>query len=245
MAIPTSKPLSLSTVQAEYGGSNPISMSEYRGKGNAPGSGAIDLWADFNGTSNIPAPIARTFFDRNTGPNAATQGCVGTSAVVRGASTYDNYGGSGMQHSTTDASCYHRIYAADPSFVMRWWNPAFSFRETPSSFNNILGTDRLCRIQFDAYAQYANGDTVGNPSHRTLLKLSSGAGTSTINTRFGSDVGSGLMTFTTTQNLQWYLDNNEYVEFYVYGTEGGPADYFKTDGDGFQAASVSAIRFII
>lgn len=52
MAIPTSKPLNLSTVQTEYGGSNPISMSEYRGKGNAPTSGAIDLWADFNGTSN-------------------------------------------------------------------------------------------------------------------------------------------------------------------------------------------------
>lgn len=52
MAIPTSKPLNLSTVQTEYGGSNPISMSEYRGKGNAPASGAIDLWADFNGTAN-------------------------------------------------------------------------------------------------------------------------------------------------------------------------------------------------
>ena len=51
MAIPTSKPLSLSAVQTEYGGSNPISMSEYRGDGNAPATGAIDLWADFNGTS--------------------------------------------------------------------------------------------------------------------------------------------------------------------------------------------------
>lgn len=53
MAIPTSKPLNLSTVQTEYGGSNPISMSEYRGKGNAPASGPIDLWADFNGTSAV------------------------------------------------------------------------------------------------------------------------------------------------------------------------------------------------
>lgn len=53
MAIPTSKPITLSTVQGEYGGSNPISMSEYRGKGNAPASGQIDLWADFNGTSNV------------------------------------------------------------------------------------------------------------------------------------------------------------------------------------------------
>lgn len=53
MAIPTSKPLSLSAVQTEYGGTNPISMSEYRSKGNAPATGAIDLWADFNGTSAV------------------------------------------------------------------------------------------------------------------------------------------------------------------------------------------------
>ena len=52
MAIPTSKPLSLSAVQTEYGGSNPISLSEYYSLGNAPASGEITLWADFNGTSN-------------------------------------------------------------------------------------------------------------------------------------------------------------------------------------------------
>ena len=51
MAIPTSKPLSLSTVQTEYGGTNPIGMSEYRGYAGAPDSGAIDLWGDFNGTT--------------------------------------------------------------------------------------------------------------------------------------------------------------------------------------------------
>lgn len=52
MAIPTSKPLAMSTVQTEYGGTNPINLSEYYGKGNAPASGEITLWADFNGTAN-------------------------------------------------------------------------------------------------------------------------------------------------------------------------------------------------
>lgn len=52
MAIPTTKPLSLSAVQTEYGGTNPISMSEYRGLGNAPATGPIDLWGDFNGTTS-------------------------------------------------------------------------------------------------------------------------------------------------------------------------------------------------
>ena len=63
MAIPTSKPLTMSTVQTEYGGSNPINMSEYYGKGNAPASGQIDLWADFNGTSNIITYNQKSFAD--------------------------------------------------------------------------------------------------------------------------------------------------------------------------------------
>ena len=53
MAIPTSKPLAMSTVQTEYGGSNPINLSEYYSLGNAPASGEITLWADFNGTANL------------------------------------------------------------------------------------------------------------------------------------------------------------------------------------------------
>ena len=63
MSIPTSKPLAMSTVQTEYGGSNPISLSEYYSKGNAPASGAITLWADFNGTSNIQTQTGVVYFD--------------------------------------------------------------------------------------------------------------------------------------------------------------------------------------
>lgn len=64
MPIPTSKPLSLSAVQAEFGGTNPISMNEYRSLGNAPASGAIDLWADFNGTSSVQSQAGVVYFDR-------------------------------------------------------------------------------------------------------------------------------------------------------------------------------------
>ena len=52
MALPSSGPISLSDIQTEFGGSNPISLSEYYSKGNAPASGAIDLAADFYGTAN-------------------------------------------------------------------------------------------------------------------------------------------------------------------------------------------------
>jgi len=96
MAIPTSKPLSLSTVQTEYGGSNPISMSEYRGKGNAPASGAIDLWGDFNGTSNT-ASIEIRVYGATGGDRGANAGGHGgytqfTATVVPG-TTFSLYAG--------------------------------------------------------------------------------------------------------------------------------------------------------
>jgi len=83
VAIPTSKPLNLSTVQAEYGGSNPISMSEYRGKGNAPASGPIDLWADFNCTSSafvgiisnpIDVPYRKGFEEQGSNSHTYSRG---------------------------------------------------------------------------------------------------------------------------------------------------------------------------
>lgn len=63
MALPTSGPLSLSDIQGEFGGSNPISLSEYYAGGGlvpsgtsgtngpVPSSGAISI-SNFYGTSN-------------------------------------------------------------------------------------------------------------------------------------------------------------------------------------------------
>ena len=51
MALQTSGAISLSEIQTEFGGSNPISISEYYGSGGVTGSGEISL-TDFYGTSN-------------------------------------------------------------------------------------------------------------------------------------------------------------------------------------------------
>lgn len=74
MPIPTSKPLSLSTVQTEYGGTNPISLSEYYSKGNAPASGAITLWQDFNGTSNLSTQDGILYWTAGSEYYAGTDG---------------------------------------------------------------------------------------------------------------------------------------------------------------------------
>ena len=54
MALGTGQ-LSLADIAGEYGGSAPHALSEYYSKGNAPGSGEIQIHADFQGTSNIYA----------------------------------------------------------------------------------------------------------------------------------------------------------------------------------------------
>lgn len=51
MAVPTGT-ASLLDIQNEFGGSNPISLSEYRGVGPGPASGAISI-NDFRGASNV------------------------------------------------------------------------------------------------------------------------------------------------------------------------------------------------
>ena len=51
MALQSSGAISLSEIQTEFGGSNPISISEYYGSGGVTGSGEISL-TDFYGTSN-------------------------------------------------------------------------------------------------------------------------------------------------------------------------------------------------
>ena len=55
MALQSSGPISLSDMQTEFGGSNPISLSEYYGAAaGIPASGTISL-DDFYGTSSFSA----------------------------------------------------------------------------------------------------------------------------------------------------------------------------------------------
>ncbi len=78
MALQSSGAISLANIQTEFGGSNPISLSEYyRGGGlvpstvtAVPASGTIDI-ADFYGTSNVQ-PMSTTNFARINSSNNST-----------------------------------------------------------------------------------------------------------------------------------------------------------------------------
>ena len=52
MPLTSSGQISLNDIATEFGGSQPHQLSEYYGKGNAPGSGEIQIAADFYGTAN-------------------------------------------------------------------------------------------------------------------------------------------------------------------------------------------------
>lgn len=63
MALQSSGAISLANVQTEFGGSAPISLSEYySAAAGVPGSGVISL-SDFYGTSAVPAEVDVTFTD--------------------------------------------------------------------------------------------------------------------------------------------------------------------------------------
>jgi len=53
MALQASGEISLSDIQTEYGGSNPIAISEYYGSPGIPSSGPLELGGSFHGQSNI------------------------------------------------------------------------------------------------------------------------------------------------------------------------------------------------
>lgn len=96
MALQSSGQIKLSEIQTEFGGSNPIALSEYYSKGNAPASGEIQLAADFYGTSNTFAAGNQSVTDLATlgqsmilGP--ATNATAGGTLTVNGQSlgSYD------------------------------------------------------------------------------------------------------------------------------------------------------------
>lgn len=64
MALQSSGPISLANVQTEFGGSAPISISEYYGVSYVPTSGTISL-SNFYGASSIPDEAESQFIHTN------------------------------------------------------------------------------------------------------------------------------------------------------------------------------------
>lgn len=83
MALQTSGPISLQDIQGEFGGSNPISLSEYYSAASGiPSSGAISL-LDFYGASSVTEIVVSTNqADMDLAGYATANGWDGTSALL-------------------------------------------------------------------------------------------------------------------------------------------------------------------
>jgi len=179
MAIPTSKPLAMSTVQTEYGGSNPINLSEYYSLGNAPASGEITLWADFNGTSNEVTVTSVSQLWNWYGNSTYSSEDTGQSANMTNA-------GTKIQPSTTGYILYSYIDAGEPwlgKTITAYSNLRIETkievkRDTEGSFYDLPIVIAGSYVIYDA--EDLTGATVANLGTDDHQFLGSGAYTETI-----------------------------------------------------------------
>lgn len=125
MTLPSSGTINHKMIQDEFGGSNPISMTEYYGADTGiPGSGTIKL-SDFYGKSSGPTPppplgsdleggvFAGVWDDNGAGigthwlilAKVSSPGCWGTSSFWNG----NPGGGISLQFSTTNSSTSQQV----------------------------------------------------------------------------------------------------------------------------------------
>lgn len=89
MALPSSGPLTMANIQTEFGGSNPISLSEYYAGGGLVPSGTTGTYGAVPSSGTISI---RNFY--------------GTTNVVV---NFENYDLNELQFSPNDATCVYRV----------------------------------------------------------------------------------------------------------------------------------------
>jgi hypothetical protein len=129
MTLPTSGPLSLSDIQTEFGGSNPISLNEYYAGGTyvpagttgtngaVPSSGAISI-SNFYGTTSLVINFTDQYIDSGYSYYSARAGyqiCGSTSGAISAGKVYSDVNGTVTQLEqwitpTSQASNYE-VYA--------------------------------------------------------------------------------------------------------------------------------------
>ena len=154
MALGTGQ-LSLGDIAGEYGGSAPHALSEYYDKGNAPGSGEIQIHADFNGTANV--------FNFAISSNASQ-------VNLRSAASSAGWDGSSPVHATINSGVV--IYSGSTGSYAMVINGSWSGGVTLTNNGTILG-----RGGNGAKGSFANGcSTQGCYCSSGVTKGTAGSG---------------------------------------------------------------------
>ena len=112
-ALPSTGPLSMSQIQGEFGGSNPISLSEYYGAAaGVPGSGTISI-SDFRGKSGEWVSAMT-----NHNPQGGSPGTYSGYAAVAARSVI----GTGVNPTTQEGTMANRGGALAPSNGVAEWS---------------------------------------------------------------------------------------------------------------------------
>ena len=113
MALPSSGPLTLADIQTEFGGSNPISLSEY-----------------YAGGSYVPAGTSGTYGAVPSTGTISIQNFYGTTAVSITLGSYDVYDVTGglsiaqAGYQLTSAGVENEISGTSTNFLGNWCTPS-------------------------------------------------------------------------------------------------------------------------
>lgn len=161
MAIPSSGAISLSTIQTEFGGSNPISLSEYYAGGGlvppgttgtygaVPSSGTISV-RNFYGTSAVVIVLSNQYIqDFTGGARAATAGYRLTSTGLAQSLVDITYTTLETWCTPTSEAGNYEVFAtlvsgSTPSGTIGSWVALSTTREWALSSN--IGVSKVCQL---------------------------------------------------------------------------------------------------
>ncbi len=116
MAVTSSGQITLQNIQDEFGGSHPISISEYYGKDTVPSSGQISL-ADFYGTQNAFAFTVSTKYTtpQNVQTVALAAGWDGVKPIIMTIASSNGF------HSNTTGTEALNVNVANTTIINNGW----------------------------------------------------------------------------------------------------------------------------
>tara|TARA_B100001093_G_scaffold511327_1_gene578949 strand:+ start:5020 stop:5784 length:765 start_codon:yes stop_codon:yes gene_type:complete len=171
MALQSSGAISLANIQTEFGGTNPISLSEYYSKGNAPASGEIQLAADFYGTSNT---VSLNLATHGTGTNSASIS-IGTARSTRMVHL-SGYTSNGVKISSgtiggVTATVLNLPSLSGNGFNANTWQ---AYAKVPTGTTATVSMNTACTYYITTF------DTVNSGASATQVQSGTGTKTATL-----------------------------------------------------------------
>ena len=166
MALQGSGQIKLSEIQTEFGGSNPIGLSEYYGKGNAPASGEIQIGADFYGTSNAPV-VSRTqfgFYTDNSSGTSNTYSNIPLGSDSTGRYTVITFTGGAANSVSASLGGISMTVVSRADYVNRCFSAIF-YCDSSSLGTSANLTVNCNRIGYSCVTVYSAQNISGTTSH--------------------------------------------------------------------------------